>query len=496
MAMAQKVHMPARKPAVAPHATSTFGTQSAGQVEGGSAKNMARLAAITNENMAVAPKIFPLLPPALICSSVKLLSFIHAFPKRFGEYQMPPMINAEMPATNTASQLIDPKSIIIDLRVYDMSNLFPNFYQLNTKCFKLEKQVTKTNNEPTKKTLSRERLNDIGFRLILIPAFGITIPVVTGMTREVTLTAWQFKLSYLFTIGIAFLIWEGNRYLLFTLRSYFDWFNKPLRKIAALVLAISFYTIPVSALLLIIWYHVFNAGVINWNIITTSTLIMMICVVFITHVYETVFLVKEAESEKVKKEQLERARVEAELEALKSQIDPHFIFNSLNTLSHLIEETPAKAKLFNDSLADVYRYILQNKGRELVLLREEMAFLQDFFSLLRIRFGQAIQLHLEVDEALFDHYLIPPISLQILMENAIKHNEFSNAEPLIITISMNDMNELIVHNHVRQKLLRKGSSRIGLNNLSERYKLTTNKEITVRQAADEFFVSLPVLQIG
>jgi len=450
---------------------------------------------MSSEKINVKPKIFPLFPPFLICSSVKPLSFIQALPNSPGEYQTPPTIKEEMPATSTAHQLIVLMSIIIDFGVYDISNLFPNFYQLNINRFKLEKQVTKTNNEPTKRTLTRERLNDIGFRLILIPAFGITIPVVTGMVREATLTTWQFKLSYLYTIGIAFIIWEGNRYLLFTLRSYFDWFNKPLRKIAALILAISFYTIPVSALLLVVWYHIFHDGKVNWNVITTSTLMIMVCVVFITHVYETVFLVREAESEKVKKEQLERARVEAELEALKSQIDPHFIFNSLNTLSHLIEETPAKAKLFNDSLAHVYRYILQNKGRELVLLREEMAFLQDYFSLLRIRFGPAIQLDMEVEKSLFDHYLIPPISLQILVENAIKHNEFSDMEPLLITISMNELNELIIHNMVRKKLLRKGSSRIGLNNLSERYKLTTNKEITVRQEADEFAVSLPVLEI-
>jgi sensor histidine kinase YesM len=339
-------------------------------------------------------------------------------------------------------------------------------------------------------------LNDIGFRLILIPVFGITIPIVTGMVRDIPLSLWQLKLSYLFTIGIALVIWEGNRYLLFTLRSYFDWFNKPIRKIAALVLAISFYTIPVSALLLVIWYHIFNKGAVNWNIVTTSTLIIMVCVVFITHVYETVFLVREAETEKVKKEQLERARAEAELEALKSQIDPHFIFNSHNTLSHLIEETPLKAKLFNDSLADVYRYILQNKGRELVLLREEINFLHDYFSLLRIRFGHAIQLQVEVDDHLFDQYLIPPISLQILVENAIKHNEFSDAEPLLITISMNAANELIIHNMARKKIVRKTSSRIGLNNLSERYKLTTDKEITVREEAEEFAVSLPVLEIA
>src|SRR5688572_5913409 len=189
------------------------------------------------------------------------------------------------------------------------------------------------------------------------------------MTRGISFSLWEYKLSYLYTIGIAFVVWEGNRYLLFSLRSYFDWFNKPLRKIAALILAISFYTIPVISLLLVIWYKIFNNGKVDWNVVTTATLVSMICVMFITHVYETVFLVSVAESEKIKKEQLERARAEAELEALKSQIDPHFIFNSLNTLTHLIEERPVKAKQFTDNLADVDRYILQNKTRELVFLR-------------------------------------------------------------------------------------------------------------------------------
>jgi LytS/YehU family sensor histidine kinase len=306
---------------------------------------------------------------------------------------------------------------------------------------------------------------------------------------------WKTKVSYLYTIGIAFLIWEGNRFLLFTLRSYFDWFNKPVRKIAALVLAVSFYTIPVSALLLVVWYKIFNEGLVNWSVVTTATLAIMICVFFITHIYETVFLVREAENAKLKKEQLERARAEAELEALKNQIDPHFIFNSLNTLSHLIESAPAKAKQFNDNLADVYRYILQNKARELVLLREEMTFLNDYFSLLRIRFEDAVQLQVYVQEAWLDQYLIPPISLQILIENAIKHNEFSDAMPLLIYIKMHN-DELIITNQVRKKVLRKTSSRIGLNNLGERYKLTTNKEITVQEAASDFTVSLPVLKIA
>jgi sensor histidine kinase YesM len=146
------------------------------------------------------------------------------------------------------------------------------------------------------------------------------------------------------------------------------------------------------------WYYFFDHGHVQWNKVFEATLIIMICVIFITHVYETVFLVKQTETDKVKKEQLERSKAEAELQALKNQIDPHFIFNSLNTLSYLIEEKPQKARQFNDSLADVYRYILHNKERTLVLLGEEMDFMNDYFLLLKIRFENAVQLKNELDE--------------------------------------------------------------------------------------------------
>jgi sensor histidine kinase YesM len=358
----------------------------------------------------------------------------------------------------------------------------------------MEKEETKSYRTTTKPPAASQ-VNDIGFRLILIPFFGIVIPIVTGLVNHRGLSLWQIKLSYLYTIGLAFLIWEGNRYLLFTLRSYFNWFNKPIRKIAVLILSVSFYTIPITVVLLMGWYHIFNNGIIDWNVITETTLILMVCVVFIVHVYETFFLVKESESEMLKNAQLARAKMEAELEALKNQIDPHFIFNSLNTLSHLIEEKPQKAKQFNDNLADVYRYILQNKRRELVLLREEMEFLEDYFFLLLIRFEKAVQLDIYLADELKDHYLIPPISLQVLVENAIKHNEFSDLSPLVVSIRLEE-DTLIVHNRVHRKTLRKPSSRIGLNNLDERYHLTTGKRIEVTATEQEFTVALPVLKIA
>lgn len=339
----------------------------------------------------------------------------------------------------------------------------------------------------------RDTINDIGIRVVMIPFFGISIPLITRMVPHASMTNLQIKLSYLYTIMIALLIYEGSRFLLFTLRSYFDWFNKPVKKIAALVIAVPFYCVPVSVLLLVGWYNIFLNGAVNWPVLKLTTLIILVAVFFMVNLYETVFLIRDVANDRVKREQLERARAEAELEALKNQIDPHFIFNSLNTLSHLIEEKPEKARLFNDTLADVYRYILQNKARELVFLREELHFLENYYALLKIRFENAVQLHITFDKSLADQYFILPISLQLLLENAIKHNEFSEENPLPITLAM-DNDTLRVFNKVKKKILRKPSSRIGLQNLKERYKLTTGKEVLIEETEAGFTVALPLLK--
>lgn len=130
-----------------------------------------------------------------------------------------------------------------------------------------------------------------------------------------------------------------------------------------------------------------------------------------------------------------------------------------------------------------------------MLLREEVNFLKDYFSLLKIRFEEAVQLNLSVPGNALEQFLIPPISLQVLAENAIKHNEFNTSNPLIIDIEFRN-NELIVHNNLKKKKLRKASSKIGLQNLNDRYKLTTNSFISIQEGEKDFTVNLPVLKIA
>ena len=354
-------------------------------------------------------------------------------------------------------------------------------------------KVIKPEEIPTKNNDHTIKLNDIGFRVILIPFFGIAIPLITSMVDHSQFSLWQIKLSYLYTIGLAYVVWEGNRFLLFSLRNYFDWFDRPMRKIIALLIAIPFYTIPVTIILLVGWYNLFKSGIIDWAQVKMTTLIIMICVLFIVHVYETVFLVKEAESEKIIRAHIEKAKLEVEIEALKTQLDPHFVFNSLNALSHFIEENPAKAKLFNTHLGEVYRYLLHHKNRELVWLWEEIDFMQNYFSLLNLRFEEAIQLEVNLNDIDPKAYLIPPISLQILVENAIKHNRFSDQDPMVIQITGNT-NYLVVKNTKNVKSDKPFSSGIGLQNLQSRYLLLTGKKVIILSGNSKFEVKLPVLK--
>jgi sensor histidine kinase YesM len=356
-----------------------------------------------------------------------------------------------------------------------------------------EVRVTKPEFSPTKLPQEGNKINDIGFRVILIPFCGIAIPLLTSFVPFEQFSHLQIKLSFLYTIALAFVVWEGNRFLLFTLRSYFNWFNQPVKKIFALLLVIPFFTIPITILLLVGWFHLFLQGQINWTAIWNNTLIILISVIFIVHVYETVFLVKESESEILRNAGLEKARAEAELQALRNQIDPHFMFNSLNTLSHLISSNPGKAQIFNDTLAEVYRYILQNKSRDLVLLKEELCFMDNYIALLKIRFGDCIIIKKEIPEACLDNYLLPPISLQILIENAIKHNEFSKNQPLIITI-VESNGQLSVSNEIREKTQPQNSG-IGLANLLERFILITSIPLTIEKGNGFFFVRLPLLTL-
>lgn len=338
------------------------------------------------------------------------------------------------------------------------------------------------------------QLNDKAMRLIGIPSFGIVIPNVTGLFGDLGPRDVTYWLGYIYFIGLAFLIWQGNRYLLFRTRKRFTWFDRPIEKLILLFVNNIFFTSPLTIAWLCLWYRSVGFTSIKWDTILIVTLVNVICVLFVTHVYETVFMVKEQQGEQLKNAQLSKAKAEAELEALRSQIDPHFMFNSLNSLSYLISTDPAKARLFTENLADVYRYILAQKDQSLVLLEDEFVFMDKYMQLVTLRFGQPFQIKRSFNGTTEKEFLIPPISAFVALENAVKHNEISEQKPLQLEFRIYE-NSLIIQNNLQPKRSIQHSSHIGLKNLDERFKIITGKGIDITKGKDHFSVALPLTPI-
>lgn len=331
-------------------------------------------------------------------------------------------------------------------------------------------------------------LNDLGIRLIMIPAFALAIPNLSGYFGPYTPRTAQYWWGLAWSLVIAFVIWHGNRYLLLKQRQHYDWFQHPVRKITLLLFACVFYTAPCSVLMMLAWYTFAGFGP-DWQVIRIVTLACIICVAFITHVYETVYLIQQRESDMLAVERLERARTQAELEALKTQVAPHFLFNSLNALSWLIENSPQRALVFNQNLAEVYRYILLSRRRDLVPLEDEWRFLEQYCDLLRLRFEHSLEFDLAPPGERAQRWYVPPLSLQILIENAVKHNEHSVQYPLRVRLRF-DEGAIVVSNEKRARGVVESSAQTGLRTLDERCRLVLGRGIDVLHEPDRFTVRI------
>lgn len=188
---------------------------------------------------------------------------------------------------------------------------------------------------------------------------------------------------------------------------------------------------------------------------------------------------------------LNRKQLKLQFEALRNQLSPHYLFNSLNTISSLIHKNPDKAETYIRRLADTYSYVLLTKDRTLVTLEDEIEFVKSYFYLLRVRYDEGLNMEFNVPEQL-KAYHIPPLTLQILVENAVKHNEFSSVEPLSIYLGAIDNKSLRITNNKTVQPVDVTSSRIGLKNIQQRYAFFTKDQIKINDS-EQFEVIIPLL---
>lgn len=208
-------------------------------------------------------------------------------------------------------------------------------------------------------------------------------------------------------------------------------------------------------------------------------------------IFHLVYFYNKYQQNKIKEQKVIAGTASAKFDALKNQLDPHFLFNSLNVLTSLIEENPENAQKFTTSLSKVYRYVLEQKNKELVSVDEELEFAKTYMLLLKMRFEDSIVFDIP-EKANNPESKVVPLSLQLLLENAVKHNTVTSNKPLHIKI-YEDGDSLVVENNLQAKQIVKKSSGVGLNNIKQRYDLLTNKKININKEANRFTVAIPML---
>ncbi|MEM1338938.1 MAG: 2TM domain-containing protein [Bacteroidota bacterium] len=219
-----------------------------------------------------------------------------------------------------------------------------------------------------------------------------------------------------------------------------------------------------------------------------SALIITLIAILFSHAF---YFYRALQKQEVKEQKIIAGTASARFDALKNQLDPHFLFNSLNVLTSLIEEDPHQAQKFTTSLSKVYRYVLEQKNKDLVSVDEELNFARTYVRLLKMRFEDSIVFEIP-EKASFPEAKIVPLSLQLLLENAVKHNVVTSSKPLHIKVVENNGN-LVVSNNLQEKQVVKKSSGVGLQNIKQRYSILTDKEVAIDKTNTQFSVQLPML---
>lgn len=292
---------------------------------------------------------------------------------------------------------------------------------------------------------------------------------------------------------LIFLLWLGNLIIYRWVRRKYSWDGSFNRRFFLQLILTLVYSLTCINATYILFKNTFTALPPDQNqLILLNIYGLLFLLPILSLQFGFLFLYKWRKAI-VEQENLKKEQTHSELIALKSHISPHFLFNNLNILSSLIDTGNYAAQDYLDRFAEVYRYVLKNRERELVPLREELQFIHSYIFLLNQRFPSGLEIDIQVAEALKEHQL-PPLSLQMVVENALKHNKLSETSPLSIRISSTDNSMLMISNNLQTRNIPEGEKTgFGLENIRRRYWLVAKKTIEVTNTSELFTVVLPLL---
>lgn len=262
------------------------------------------------------------------------------------------------------------------------------------------------------------------------------------------------------------------------------------------------YTIPVNILVmtpsvLLITYFFHWLGILGYTIqendLKYAYLLGLGVNIIFESLWEVIYIIEKYKESASEKEMMEQLQLRQEFDHLKQKVNPHFLFNSFNTLSSLIMEDKNQAEKFLDELSKVYRYLLRNNESGMSTVEQEMKFIQSYARLLTTRHGEGFRLDMDIDPAFKDRE-IPSLTLQLLVENAVKHNVVSKSQPVHVDIHSTPDGYLIVNNNLNKKTrLVNESTGIGLVNIREKYRLLNRPDVKIEQTPERFTVAIPLL---
>jgi sensor histidine kinase YesM len=328
---------------------------------------------------------------------------------------------------------------------------------------------------------------------LILPVLGIMLNQILFAGRAMTeKDIWIFSFPYIMAFGLV--AWYLHIFSMHRLRRAFpDISQTPLRLTLLAITNIAATSILFTVLFLS--YHEFSilGYVLEIDKFRHSLIIAIALSMIATTFWESDYTLKQWKTSMAEKERLQQLNLQQEFDSLKSQVNPHFLFNCFNTLSSLITEDKEAAETFLNELSKVYRYLLRNNRSSLTTLENELRFIQSYYQLLKTRHGEeALQLHIEVDKR-YDQYVLPSSSLQLLVENAVKHNIVSKQSPLIIDIFTAAGNILVVNNNLQTKQSKPLSNNIGLENIRTKYELMNQSGFQVLVDTKNFSVILPLI---
>lgn len=336
------------------------------------------------------------------------------------------------------------------------------------------------------------KLNDGWLRIIGIPVVALLITFFF-YSEEWIIRGHSFSFCFLTSLSVTTIIW----YLIRSILLYFRRTYTTIENTGRRILIQLFSSVVASAIVsvMISWFYDLTgywSRSLVWQDYLYNLFVIEIFVLSISGIYEGVFYFARWRFSVRETEELKKANLQSQFESLKNQVSPHFLFNSLNTLSSLIEENPATAIRFVNQLSKVYRYLLQSNEKELTTVKDELDFLDAYFFLLKTRFGEGLSIHIDLPDELMSS-LIPPLTFQILIENAVKHNIVSSVNPLVIEIRENADKLIEIVNNKQKKTINVASNGLGLTNIAAKYKLLNKPSIRIDDGHKEFIVCLPVI---